>query len=353
MGGTGKDFPLLTVSRTSLLQGGSDAEFRQLINDLLTFSQQIQRMRELIAAELGVSPPQYAIMIRLAQWIGRPPTISELADSLDVSVPFIVTETGNLARAGLIKKQTDDEDARRVRLHLTARAKTTLEAASPFIRDINDTAFGRLSPAQFNMLRAVMAVLTRSAKSALSDELGAPRRRTPASVQHDERGKQPTTPLDLDAFRSALGCFATGVTILTTRGRDGTVAGITANSFTSVSLDPPLVLFNLDRQSDSLPVFEQAERFAVNILSVEQISLSKQFATSGINKWDGVPYSTSQGNCPILKDSLPVLECGAHKTFDGGDHVIFLAEVYDMQYRQEGEPLVYYRSRYRAMAPTG
>lgn len=353
MGGIGKDFPLLTVSRTSLLQGGSDAEFRQLINDLLTFSQQIQRMRELIAAELGVSPPQYAIMIRLAQWTGRPPTISELADSLDVSVPFIVTETGNLARTGLIKKQTDDEDARRVRLHLTAKAKTTLEAASPFIRDINDTAFGRLSPAQFNTLRTVMAVLTRSAKSALSDELGVPRQGATTSVPCDDFNERQQASLDLDAFRSALGCFATGVTILTTRGRDGTMAGITANSFTSVSLDPPLVLFSLDRQSGSLPVFEQADRFAINILSVEQTSLSQQFATSGINKWDGVPFSTSQGDCPILEDSLAVLECGAHKTFDGGDHVIFLAEVYDMHYRQEGEPLVYYRSRYRAIAPTG
>ena len=351
MAETERDFPLLTVSRQPLLKEGSDAEFRQLIDDLLTFSQQIQRMRELIAAELGVSPPQYAIMIRLAQWTGQPPIISELAESLDVTVPFIVTETGNLARAGLIVKQIDDEDARRVRLHLTAKAKTALKAASPFIRDINDTAFGRLSPTQFNVLRAVMAILTRSAKSALSDELGVPRRWTPASVEHDRSSKRSATPLDLDAFRSALGCFATGVTILTTRGQDGTVAGITANSFTSVSLDPPLVLFNLDRQSGSLPVFEQAESFAVNILSVEQTSLSNQFATSGINKWDGVSYSTSEGDCPILEESLAVLECRAHKTFDGGDHVIFLAEVCDIRYRQDGEPLVYYRGQYRAIAP--
>lgn len=350
MAETKRDFPLQTVSRPPLLQDGSDTEFRQLIDDLLTFSQQIQRMRELISAELDLSPPQYAIVIRLAQWSGQPPTISELAGSLDVSVPFIVTETGNLARAMMVEKRSDDVDARRVRLYLTAKAKTALEDVSPFIRDINDQAFGWLSPAQFNTLRTIMTVLTRSAKSALSVELGVPRERTADGVEDDDSAKRSHTTLDLDAFRSALGCFATGVTILTARAPDGTIAGITANSFTSVSLDPPLVLFNVDRASGSLPVFEQAERFAVNILSAGQMSLSNRFATSGIDKWNGVAYSMWHGNCPILEESLAVLDCRAHKTFDGGDHVIFLAEVSDMQHCQEGDPLLYYRSKYGTIA---
>lgn len=181
MGETESQFPLLTVTRDPLLQDGSDEDFRRLVDDLLAFSHQIQRMREAIATELGVSPPQYAIMIRLARWNGPPPTVGELAAGLDVSVPLVVTETGHLARAGLVEKLADPKDGRRVRLHLTPRAMASLKAAAPFIQDINDTTFGRLSPAQFNTLRTVMAILTRSAKSALSDELGVPRRKLPAS----------------------------------------------------------------------------------------------------------------------------------------------------------------------------
>lgn len=181
MGETESQFPLLTVTRDPLLQDGSDEDFRRLVDDLLAFSHQIQRMREAIATELGVSPPQYAIMIRLARWNGPPPTVGELAAGLDVSVPLVVTETGHLARAGLVEKLADPKDGRRVRLHLTPRAMASLKAAAPFIQDINDTTFGRLSPAQFNTLRTVMAILTRSAKSALSDELGVSRRELPAS----------------------------------------------------------------------------------------------------------------------------------------------------------------------------
>lgn len=102
----------------------------------------------------------------------------------------------------------------------------------------------------------------------------------------------------------------------------------------------------------SLPVFEKSERFAVNILSANQKSLSTQFATEGIDKWDGVNYTTRDGDCPILEESLAVFERRARKTFDGGDHVIFLAEVCDLQCRQEGDPLVYYRNQYRVIVPT-
>jgi flavin reductase (DIM6/NTAB) family NADH-FMN oxidoreductase RutF len=157
------------------------------------------------------------------------------------------------------------------------------------------------------------------------------------------------TALDGREFRDALGWFATGVTVITTRSNEGELVGFTANSFTSVSLDPPLVLFSLNRQAQSLAVFEGCAHFAVNILAEHQAELSSRFATASHDKWQGVTVETWESGCPILADALANFECEVHAVHDGGDHRIFLGRVLRMETRSDGQPLVFSRGGYRRL----
>ena len=150
-------------------------------------------------------------------------------------------------------------------------------------------------------------------------------------------------------FRSALGMFATGVTIVTARTADGRCVGLTANSFNSVSLDPPLVLFSLHRAAYSLGAFTDGGHFAVNILSETQRELSQRFAKALVDKWSGVDYEIWETGAPILKGCIAAFECRTRALYDGGDHVIFLGEVLRLRCEIEGRPLLYYRGRYRGL----
>ncbi len=150
---------------------------------------------------------------------------------------------------------------------------------------------------------------------------------------------------DQKDFRRTLGQFATGVTIVTTRAPDGRAVGITVNSFTSVSLNPPLVLWCLARNSACLPVFEQATRFAINILSASQHALSQRFASPIPNRFEGVDTEDGKDGLPLLKGVTARLICRNVKQFDGGDHTIFLGEVEEYT-RYEGKPLVFHSGRY-------
>ena len=151
-------------------------------------------------------------------------------------------------------------------------------------------------------------------------------------------------------FRDALGCYPTGVTVVTAVGPRREIIGITANSFSSVSLDPPLVLFSLDRRAHSLTAFLQTQHFAVNVLSAEQEALSNQFAKALGEKWQGVEYITWDSGCPILKGALACFECKIRHTYQGGDHVILVGEVLKIIAEPEGEPLLYLRGKYRKIA---
>jgi 3-hydroxy-9,10-secoandrosta-1,3,5(10)-triene-9,17-dione monooxygenase reductase component len=156
--------------------------------------------------------------------------------------------------------------------------------------------------------------------------------------------------LDARAFRAALGAFVTGVTIITTANADGTPTGLTANSFNSVSLDPPLVLFSLGLDSTSLDAFRQAEWWAVHVLSAGQESLSNQFARREGNKFQDVPYSTGPGGTPLLDGFAARFICRAAFEYEGGDHAIFLGEV--REFEQAGlPPLVYHQGRYGGVFP--
>src|SRR5436190_1495126 len=127
---------------------------------------------------------------------------------------------------------------------------------------------------------------------------------------------------DARDFRDAVGWFATGVTVITARGSDNTLYGVTANSFTSVSLDPPLVLWSLDKRSPSSTGFAATDHFAVNILAQDQQGLSARFATTGPDKWRDIAHESWETGAPILPGSLASLDCRVEAKHDGGDEVI-------------------------------
>ncbi|HEX9447726.1 MAG TPA: flavin reductase family protein [Dongiaceae bacterium] len=150
-------------------------------------------------------------------------------------------------------------------------------------------------------------------------------------------------------FRTALGHFATGITVVTSCASDGELLGVTANSFNSVSLDPPLILFSLEKRAFSLAAFEAAGCFAVNILGESQTSLSQNFARTRGDKWGGIAYEKWTTGSPILTGCLAAFDCRTHAIYDGGDHRIFLGEVLRFDAKAEGNPLVYFRGSYTAL----
>lgn len=155
--------------------------------------------------------------------------------------------------------------------------------------------------------------------------------------------------VDQFEFRNALGGFCTGVTVITTRTADDQLLGVTASSFNSVSLDPPLVLFSLDRRALSLTSYEQSGRFAVNVLAHEQNALCMRFARPLADKWDGIDYTEWETGSPILPDCVSNFDCRTYATHDGGDHVVFLGEVLRMQTRSDLTPMLYYRGEFHQL----
>lgn len=152
------------------------------------------------------------------------------------------------------------------------------------------------------------------------------------------------------ALRDAAGVFATGVTIVTTRDGAGNPVGFTANSFASVSLDPPLVSFNLARGAHCFPVFAAAPHFAINVLASGQEALSNHFAGRDEEKWRGIPFTEWMTGSPILEGVLASFDCECHARFEGGDHVVFLGKVVRLSW-QDGDPLLFFRGAYRELAP--
>jgi len=147
-------------------------------------------------------------------------------------------------------------------------------------------------------------------------------------------------------FRDALGCFGTGVTIITARTAEGELLGVTASSFNSVSLDPPLVLFSLHKKAYSLPAYLKASGFAVNVLTQGQEEMSNRFARALEDKWANTDYDTWETGSPILPGCLANFDCETSATYEGGDHMIFLGRVLRMRCHPKGEPLMFYRGGY-------
>ena len=151
-------------------------------------------------------------------------------------------------------------------------------------------------------------------------------------------------------FRDALAQFATGVTIVCTRAGPGRYVGLTANSFNSVSLDPPLILWSLARRSGSLATFERAERYAVNVLAAEQVELARRFSRPHADRFAGVAHRLGWSDAPLIEGCVAWLECRPHARHATGDHVVFIGEVVTVE-RARGNGLVFHQGQFNGVAP--
>ena len=149
-------------------------------------------------------------------------------------------------------------------------------------------------------------------------------------------------------FRQCLGKFGTGVTVVTCADQDGNPCGITANSFSSVSLDPPLVLWNIAKVSNSLSAYMNAKHFVINVLSADQAGLSSHFAKSDHTLFRDIEYSLSADGAPLLPGTLASFECRTHEIHDCGDHYIIIGEVLRFT-SSEKDPLLFYGGSYRQL----
>jgi flavin reductase (DIM6/NTAB) family NADH-FMN oxidoreductase RutF len=151
--------------------------------------------------------------------------------------------------------------------------------------------------------------------------------------------------IDPVGFRRALGCFPTGVAVATTLGADGKPVGITISSFNSVSLDPPLVLWSIDKSALCYEEFTTADYFAVNVLSLHELELSARFAQRTGDKFSGLDYRSGTGGVPILPEFAACFECASEHRYDGGDHTILVGRVVAFE-DHDKEPLIFHRGQF-------
>lgn len=153
-------------------------------------------------------------------------------------------------------------------------------------------------------------------------------------------------------FRDALGLFPTGIAVVTTVDAAGQPAGVTVNSFTSVSLDPPLILVSLARTSRSLDAFNAASHIAVSLLRHDQRQASSAFASTAGDRFSQVRHRAGRGGCPVIEPHLVAFECEVHARHDGGDHVLVLGKVIGIDLAPDASPrpLLYFRGQYRELS---
>ena len=154
---------------------------------------------------------------------------------------------------------------------------------------------------------------------------------------------------DQRTLRDALGSFATGVTVVTCVDGDGRPFGLTVNSFTSVSLDPPLLLVCIANQARCAKAMAEAGHFAVNVLQTGQQPASIRFSTRDEDRFGATPWSTGESGAPLLMDSLAVFECERHSVHEGGDHRILTGKVLRASFDPTMDPLLYFRGKYRRL----
>ena len=155
--------------------------------------------------------------------------------------------------------------------------------------------------------------------------------------------------IDPRAFRNVLGSFATGVTVVTARARNGQPYGVTVNSFSSLSLDPPLILWSLSIHSATYSAFVDASHFAVHVLCEGQEHLCLQFARSGVDRFSGLDLGDGIGDVPILPDVAALFECRSLYRYWGGDHVIFIGRVDRCRNWPERKPLVFHQGQMKSL----
>jgi len=156
---------------------------------------------------------------------------------------------------------------------------------------------------------------------------------------------------DFRDFRDALGCYPTGVAIITAPDGRGGHVGITANSFASLSLDPPLILWSLDKKAYSRDAFHTAGYFGINVLAADQVELSRHFSKRHMDKFASVDVELGQGGVALIENCVARFECRTHTTYDGGDHIIFVGEVLAFEYDATLPPLAFKGGAYAQTAP--
>lgn len=154
---------------------------------------------------------------------------------------------------------------------------------------------------------------------------------------------------DARTLRDAMGCFATGVTVVTGMNEDGQPIGLTANSFTSVSLDPPLLLVCIAKTAGSLKALEASQYFGVNVLHIGQQGISNTFAKPGEDRFSNTPWQRGEHEVPMISGALANFECSRHQVTDGGDHVILIGEVLRAKFEPRRDPLLYFGGKYRRL----
>ena len=152
-------------------------------------------------------------------------------------------------------------------------------------------------------------------------------------------------------FRASLAMFATGVTIVTARTPSGELVGLTANSFNSVSLTPPLVLWSLSKTAGSMAVLTRGSHYAINILAADQIELAERFASRREDRWTGVSFETGSTGAPLLAGAAASFECFNRSRYEEGDHVIFVGEVERCTHKAGASPLLYHGGKFYTEHP--
>jgi flavin reductase (DIM6/NTAB) family NADH-FMN oxidoreductase RutF len=160
------------------------------------------------------------------------------------------------------------------------------------------------------------------------------------------RRKPEMSAIDSRSLRDVLGYYATGVAVITTRTNAGEHVAVTVNSFSSVSLDPPLILFSLGKKANILAHFKQAQSYAVNVLAHNQESLSNTFARPSSASWETANYSEGENGCALFAGALAQLECSRYAEIEGGDHLTYFGQVTQLHLGEPGAPLLFYRGRY-------
>ena len=167
----------------------------------------------------------------------------------------------------------------------------------------------------------------------------------PASTPQENHSE-----LDPQLFRHALSQFATGIVVITTQGVQGQRVGVTANSFNSISLHPPLVLWSLAKKSSNLHTFSEAPFYGVSVLAADQLDLAIHFATFKGDRFAGLLVQEGLGGCPLIPNALAHFECRVKSRYDEGDHIIMVGEVLQCAFR-EGDALVYHSRKYSELRP--
>lgn len=190
---------------------------------------------------------------------------------------------------------------------------------------------------------ADLLVMTDRTEALLAHLLDFLERKQPRAASEFRSGS------DARTLRDAMGCFATGITVVTSQSADGTPIGLTANSFTSVSLDPPLLLVCIAKNAGTAPFLRDAEHFAVNVLQTSQQPASNRFAGTNEDRFAATAWTPGETGMPLLDGSLGSFECRSHAVHDGGDHFILIGEVLRAQFEPRRDPLLYFRGKYRRL----